>query len=322
MSVLEYLMVLVKTLIYPGVIFVIILSLIYEWVDRKVYARMQNRIGPFYVGPSGFLQPFADFLKLLSKEDIVPPHVDYHVFTLSPIITLYLVLLAMFLIPTGAWNEPYAILAFEGDYILALALTTFITIFSFFAGWSSVNRFGVIGAMRALYQMISYEISMFLCAAAVALDTRTLCLSRMAEVQASGLWYILLHPLGFVVFILSMQAELDKVPFDTPEAKTEIVGGWLTEISGKKLAFFRLASDIKLFFCASLATTLYLAGPWGPLGPNILWFLAKVTFVIILVTTLRAAFARFRIDQVLAVFWKYAIPLSLVQVLIALFIPH
>ncbi len=304
---------LVRALVYPGITFIIAYSLTLEWIDRKVYAHAQHRIGPYYVGPSGFLQPFADLLKLLSKEDITPPHVDKLLYTISPPLLLYIALLATYAIPTGAWGDPRAIINFEGDYLLVLALTSILTAFIFLGSWGSFNRFGAIGSVRALLLLVGYEIPMFICAAAVALDSGTLCLSRIAELQAKDVWFVLKHPLGFIIFIITAQAELERIPFDIPEAETEIVAGWLTEFSGKKLAMLHLASDIRLFLMSALIATLYLGGPWGPGGSNILWFLLKTTFVCFLTSVIRALFARYRIDQAEAFFWKYIIPLSLLQ---------
>jgi len=310
-----------KSLVYPGVLFVIVFSLLLEWVDRKIYAHAQNRIGPYYVGPLGILQPFADILKLLSKEDITPPHVDKVPFLLAPPLLLYLSLVGTYMIPTGALGEPHAILSFEGDYLVVLTITTLVTMFVFAGSWASVNRFGAIGSIRALLLMVGYEVPFFLCAAAIALDAKTLCLSKMAEVQSTALWFIVLQPLGFIVSILSLQAELERIPFDIPEAETEIVAGWLTEFTGKKLAMIRLTSDIELFLLSSLVVTLYLGGPWGPGGPNILWFLLKVLGVVLLSSVLRALFARYRIDQAIEFFWKLVVPLSFLQVALVLFMP-
>jgi len=310
-----------KVIVYPGILFIIVFSLLLEWLDRKIYAHSQHRIGPLYIGPHGILQPFADILKLISKEDITPPHVDKPFFVLTPPILLYLAIIGMFMIPLGALGEPYALLSFEGDYLVVLTITTLITAFVFAGSWASFNRFSALGSIRALLLMVGYEIPLFLCAAAVALDAKTLCLSKIALVQSTSLWFIVVQPIGFIISLIALQAELERIPFDIPEAETEIVAGWLTEFSGKKLAMIRLAHDIELFLLASLIVTLYLGGPWGPTGPGALWFILKVMFVILLSSIFRALFARYRIEQAVMFFWKYIIPLSLLQVFIALIIP-
>jgi len=319
-SVIDLLINLIEVFIYPGVIFVVFISLLLEWVDRKVYARAQNRIGPYYVGPHGILQPFADILKLLAKEDITPGHVERLEYLLSPMLILYLSLVGIFMIPTGAWGSGYSVIHFEGDYLLVLTLATLTTVFMFLTGWGSFNRFGAIGSLRALLLIAGYEIPLFICAAAVILEAKTLCLSKISAIQGGGIWFLVTQPIGFLVSLISIQAELERIPFDIPEAETEIVAGWLTEFTGRKLALMRLANDVKLFLFSSLVVTLYLGGPWFMGQANIAIFLVKVLVVVILTSIIRALFARFRIDQALSVFWKYVIPLSLIQVIMSLFI--
>ena len=309
---------LVEVLVYPGLAFTIILSLLLEWVDRKVYARAQNRIGPYHVGPHGILQPFADLIKLLSKEDITPGHVERLEYVVSPLLVLYFSLVGIFMVPTGAWGDGRSVVHFEGDYLLVLTLATLTTVFTFLAGWSSLNRFGALGSMRALLLIAGYEIPLFICAAAVVLDAGSMSLTRIAEAQAGGAWLVLRQPLGFVASIIAIQAELERIPFDIPEAETEIVAGWLTEISGRKLALLRLASDVKLFLLSSLVATLYLGGPWALGQASIAAFLAKVLLVVVVTSIVRALFARFRIDQALSAFWRFVIPLSLAQLVLTL----
>lgn len=309
---------LVKVLVYPGLLFIIILSLIVEWIDRKIYAKAQNRIGPYHIGPKGFLQPFADLIKLLTKEDITPPHVDKLNYTIAPFTVLYLSIIGFYFIPTCAWGTSRAILAFEGDYLLVLTIFSLATLFTFLGGWGSYNRFGAIGSLRALLLVTGYEIPLFICSAAVVIDAGTLCLSKIVMVQQGFNWFIIKQPLGFALSLLACQAELERIPFDIPEAETEIVGGWLTEFSGRKLAFFRLATDIEVTLLAAFIVTLYLGGPLGPTGPSIIYFLIKLFFVVFLLSLLRSIFARFRIDQALTFFWKYIIPLSFLQIIIAL----
>jgi len=317
---LSPLMTLIEVFIYPGVLFIVFISLILEWIDRKVYARAQNRIGPYYVGPHGILQPFADLLKLLAKEDITPDHVEKLEYVLSPILILYLSLVGIFMIPTGAWGDGYSIIYFEGDYLLVLTLATLTTVFIFLSGWSSLNRFGAVGSLRALLLIAGYEIPLFICAAAVILDAQTLCLSKISMIQEERLWFLIKQPIGFLASLISIQAELERIPFDIPEAETEIVAGWLTEFTGRKLALMRLAGDVKLLLFSSLVVTLYLGGPWFMGQANIVIFLVKIIIVAILISIIRALFARFRIDQALSIFWRYIIPLSLIQVIISLFV--
>jgi NADH-quinone oxidoreductase subunit H len=313
--ILEIIVPLLEILLFPGFLFLIALAFFYEWVDRKVFAKLQNRYGPLYTGPSGILQPLADFLKLLSKENIVPKAADKLMFNSAPIFLLSLPLTALFLMPM---SDMTAIVSFQGDLIFLMFLYTLIAVAVFIAGWSSVNRFSTIGSIRAGFQMMGYEIPLCLAMVGPAITARTLSISRIAAWQASNTaWFIWLQPLGFALFVLCLLAELEWVPFDIPEAETEIVAGWMTEFGGPRLALIRLGKDAQLLLAASLITSLFLGGPtslW--IIPPIVFFLIKTTIAVILLTTLRALFARFRIDQMIAGTWKYLLPLATLQIVL------
>lgn len=303
-----------KILVFPGAIFLFVLAFFYEWVDRKFFARVQNRYGPLYTGPSGVLQPFADFLKLLSKEDITPHASDKLMFILAPIFFLALPLTTLFVIPILSQTS---LIAFEGDLILVLFAFTLIIITVFLAGWSSINRFSTIGSMRAILQMLGYEIPMGLVTVGTAIAAKSLSISRIVEWQSLNFWLILLQPLGFAIFTTCLLAELHLTPFDLPEAETEIVAGWRTEFSGRKLALLRLGKDLELVLASALITSLYLGGAqqfW--IIPPIVTFLVKTTFAVMLLSLLRAVFARFRIDQMLSGMWKYLLPLATLQIIL------
>ncbi|MEM3653726.1 MAG: complex I subunit 1 family protein, partial [Candidatus Bathyarchaeia archaeon] len=307
-------------LIFPGFLFVIFLGFIYEWIDRKFYAKLQNRVGPLYTGAFGFLQPFADFIKLLSKEDIIPMAVDKTLFLTTPIIALSLMLTATLLLPV---YDLKGIISFKGDLILAIVLMTFFCIVVFLSGISSTNRFSAIGAERAVLQLIGYEIPIALAIVGVALSAKSLTIVEIVKKQAEGLWFILgPQALGFAIFVLAAQAELERIPFDIPEAEQEIVAGWLTEFSGRKLALFRLANNIELVYISGLITTLYLGGPLGPtiLGfksiSYFIYFIIKTIVVLLVLTTIRALFARLKIYQMINFSWKYLIPISLLQLIL------
>lgn len=303
-----------KILVFPGAIFLFVLAFFYEWVDRKFFARVQNRYGPLYTGPSGILQPLADFLKLLSKEDITPHASEKLMFILTPIFFLALPLTTLFVIPILSQTS---LVAFEGDLILVLFAFTLIIITVFLAGWSSINRFSTIGSMRAVLQMLGYEIPMGLVTVGTAIAAESLSISRIIEWQSRNFWLILLQPLGFAIFTICLLAELHLTPFDLPEAETEIVAGWRTEFSGRKLALLRLGKDLELVLASALITSLYLGGAqqfW--LIPPIVTFLVKTTFAVILLSLLRAVFARFRIDQMLSGMWKYLLPLATLQIIL------
>ncbi|TET64436.1 NADH-quinone oxidoreductase subunit H [Candidatus Bathyarchaeota archaeon] len=308
---------LIRILVFPGVIFLFVLAFFYEWVDRKFFARLQNRYGPLHTGPHGILQPVADFLKLLSKEDLTPHASDKLMFVLTPVFYFALPLTSLFIVPILSQTS---LIAFEGDLIFVIFTFTLIIISVFLAGWSSMNRFSTIGSVRALLQMLGYEIPMGLVIIGPAIAAGSLSISTIVEWQSLHFWLILLQPLGFAVFTICLLAELQFVPFDIPEAETEIVAGWRTEFSGRKLALLRLGKNLELVLASALITSLYLGGSqqfW--LIPPIVIFLVKTTFAVMLLSFLRAVFARLRIDQMLSGMWKYLLPLATLQVILIQF---
>jgi NADH-quinone oxidoreductase subunit H len=311
---------LLQILFFPGILFALLLAFIYEWLDRKIYAKLQNRVGPLYTGPSGILQPFADFIKLLAKEDIVPDETDKPLFNALPIVALTLSLTGFLVLPI---IDLRGIISFNGDLIFLIALMTLICIVIIYAGISSSNRFSTVGAERAALQLLGYEIPMMLSAASIGILANSMWVYNIVSVQVNTVWF-LVGPgiLGFAIFILCGQAELERIPFDIPEAETEIVAGWLTEFSGRKLALFRLTRDVELLYLSGLAVALFLGGPSGPIISGLepvlypIYFLLKTFFVLFLLTTLRALFARLRIDQMVNFSWKYLVPIAILQVLL------
>jgi len=318
----EIILYLLELLIFPGIIFISTLALFFQWFDRKIHARFQNRVGPLVVGPKGLLQPLADFIKLLSKEDITPISADRTGFILAPIITLTLAVISAFFIPVMSYS---GILSFSGDVIVVLFFSTILTFMIAFAGYSATNRFSTIGAARTALQFISYEIPYILSVIAVVIISRSLQISEIVASQVStyGLPYVVLLPIAFVLYLVSLLAKLEKIPFDIPEAETEIVGGWSAEYSGKKLAFFKLAIDIKMVVGAGLAVAFFLGGPYGPVIPGIewlcytFWFIVKTLVLVFILSNLRTLFARYRIDQMVKIFWDYITPLAFLQLILA-----
>jgi len=303
-----------QILVYPGILFLLLLAFLYEWIDRKFLAKVQNRYGPLYTGPSGILQPFADFLKLLSKEDIVPTATDKILFSLTPIIYSVLPLIALFIIPI---ESQIAIISFEGDLIFVMFIFTLIIVTVYLAGLGSMSRFSLIGGVRAALQMLGYEIPMGLAMIGPAIIAGSLSISSIVHWQSvNSVWIMFLQPLGFIILTVCLLAELEYVPFDIPEAETEIVAGWRTEFSGRKLALIKLGKDLELVLSSALLTSLYLGGaqPAWILPPVIL-FIIKTMFIVLLFTFLRGIFARFRIDQTVSGMWRYLIPLAILQVI-------
>lgn len=308
----------VEILVYPGLLFLLILAFFYEWIDRKFFARVQNRVGPMFAGPAGLFQPFADFLKLISKEDIVPLACDKLLFDATPIVYFALPLTALFLIPIATQS---GLVAFEGDLIFMMFIFALIVVTVFLAGWSSMSRFSIIGAVRAALQMLSYEIPLGLAMIGPALAAGSLSISTIAQWQSShSSWGLWLQPIGFGTAIVCMLAELEFVPFDIPEAETEIVAGWRTEFSGRKLALFKLGRDLELVLASALITSLFLGGAQQVgIIPPIVMFLVKTIPVILLFSFLRGIFARLRIDQMTSGMWKYLLPIAILQLLLILF---
>lgn len=309
---------LIQIFLFPGFLFLIILAFLYEWIDRKFFAKLQNRYGPLYTGPAGLLQPLADFMKLLSKESITPQAADTFMFRCAPIFLLSFPLLGLFLVPIVSSN---AVISFEGDLIFVMFLFTLIAVTVFIAGWSSVNRFSTIGSVRAAFQMLGYEIPMTLAMVGPAITAQTLSISRIVNWQSQHMnWFVWLQPIGFAIFTICLLAELEWIPFDIPEAETEIVAGWTTEFSGPKLALIRLGKDLELLLAAALIASLFWGGAngWSTITST-LFFLVKTTFAVILLTSFRALFARFRIDQMVAGAWKYLLPLVILQIILIQF---
>lgn len=309
------------TIFFPGVIFVLAVSLFYEWIDRKLYARFQNRIGPHLTGPFGLFQPIADLIKLLSKEDIVPMAADRLLFTLTPMLAPALMLFACMFLPIAG---PSGVLSFEGDLIVVIALLSLYTITVYLAGEGSNNRFASIGAVRASLQLIGYEIPLTLSLLSAAVAAGSLSIRGIVEVQAEkGLWLIAgIQLIGFMIFVIASQAEMEKIPFDIPEAEQEIVSGWEVEYGGRRLALFRLSKDLELFLLSGLGAAIFLGGPLGPVIPGfepilyVIYFLLKSIIVLAIFTLIRALFARLRIDQMVSFSWRYLMPPAMILMIL------
>jgi len=304
----------VEILIFPGILFLLVLAFFYEWIDRKLFAKVQNRYGPLHTGPAGLFQPVADFVKLLAKEDIVPMVCDRIIFSVAPIMYLALPLTALFVMPIASST---ALVAFEGDLIFVMFVFTSMIITVFLAGWSSMNRYSIIGGIRAMLQMMSFEIPMALALVGPALAAKSLSISAISQWQSTATWTILLQPIGFGVLVICLLAELEDAPFNIPEAESEVVAGWRTEFSGRKLAMIRLGRDIELILASALIATLYLGGI-GQISvvPAPVIFLVKTVAVVLLFSFLRAIFARLRLDQSISGMWRYLLPLAILQIVL------
>lgn len=303
-----------RVLVFPGFVFLLAFSLFCDWFERKVRARMQNRIGPSYTGFRGILQPLADYIKLLTKEDIIPAQATRLLFVVAPVLALSIFIFTFYYIPIDGLNIiPNS--SFEGDLILVLVLITIAEFTMFISGWSSANPYSVIGATRVLTQFLGYDIPLIIFAIGPAFLSGSLSIATISAKQTVP--FIALTPWTFILLLITLQAELGKDPFDIPHAETEIVAGYVTEFSGRKLAFIEIAKDIQIVLGAALVTVLFLGGPYGPVlfGPSDIWytfwFIVKVLAVIFLLEYIGNVAARLRIDQVVKANWRLMIPISL-----------
>lgn len=299
-------------LIFPGFLFVAFLSFFAEFADRKLHARLQNRIGP------PWFQPFADFIKLIAKEEIIPTEASATMFWLAPIFALASVVTAFLYIPL--WNTN-ALFSFDGDAIVVLYLLTIPTLAIFIGGWYSSSLFARIGSVRAIMQLFAYEIPLFMgiLSSAVLAGTWSLYGITVFYSQRPVLW--LCNLIGFSVSLIALLGKLEKVPFDIPEAETEIVAGSFTEYSGRFLALFRLALNIEMVTGASLLAAVFFPLGLGlPLLFRFVIYFAEVLFIIGLIALLRTIFARLRMDQMVSFCWKYMVPLGIIQLLINLIV--
>jgi NADH-quinone oxidoreductase subunit H len=308
-------------LVYPGIIFLFVYSTFCEWFDRKIYARLQNRMGPTHTGRFGLLQPVADFFKLMAKEDIVPDKADKGLFTVLPVFGLAVVFTAGLLLPVWHFDPVLSTFtSFQGDIIVLLYLLSLPTLVFFLAGWASTNAFSIIGGTRVLTMLFGYEVPLFLAVLGPALLAGSWRLVDITRFYQARPLLLLVNLIGFVVAMICVQAKLERTPFDIPHAETEIVGGTFTEYSGRKLAFFRLMTDVEMVVSAGLVAAVFMGGFGGGILLGFVQFVVKTLIVIFLLSVLRALTSRIRVDQVVTVAWKYLAPLAVLQLLIVILV--
>jgi NADH-quinone oxidoreductase subunit H len=302
-------------------------------LERKVAAAIQNRIGPNRVGWQGLLQPLADVVKLVMKEDIVPRQADRFVHDLAPVISITIALVTFAVVPFGNFinlfgeNIKLQIADVNVGILYILALTSLGVYGITLSGWSSNSKYSLLGGMRSSAQMISYELSMGLSIIGVVMIAGSLQLDKIVEAQAGWKWNLLLQPLGFVTFVVSAFAETNRLPFDLPEAEPELVGGYHTEYSGLKFGLFFLAEYANMLTASAIITTLYLGGWQVPFIHSfglsdfwisivqVLFFCAKVGALILFFIVIRWTLPRFRYDQLMSLGWKVMLPLSIANLL-------
>jgi NADH-quinone oxidoreductase subunit H len=328
---LTYLVVpLAKIVLILGVLLLIVAYL--TFAERKILGYIQARIGPNRVGPRGWLQPIADVLKLLVKEDLVPGSAERLVFMLAPILIFVPSFLVWAVIPFGEGFEigGVAIDPFIADINIAVLFVLGVSSIGVYGiilgGWSSNNKFSLMGGLRSAAQMVSYEVPLGFAVVSVLLMAGSLSLVRIVEVQRdAGIWFVIPGILGFGIYFICGVAETNRNPFDLPEAESELVAGFHTEYSGMKFAFYFLAEYMNMLLVSSLAVILFFGG-WLRPFPNVAalafldvippfaWYLAKVMAFIFVYIWFRGTFPRYRFDQLMAVGWKWLLPLSLANV--------
>ena len=295
-----------------------LIGLVMVWVERKVAGHVQRRPGPYEVGPYGLLQPLADALKLVGKQLFMPDNADPILYWLAPVLAFIPVLLLFLPLPLG--DGLYAldinlglllILAFAGLTVLSLLL----------GGWAQNNKYGLLGAARAVSQSVAYEIPLLLSVLAVAFVSGSLNLATVVKEQGTWPWNwnIMTQPLAFLIYIVSALGETNRAPFDLPEAESELTAGFHTEYSGMGFGLFFLAEYANMVVVCSVATALFLGGWHGPVLPGPVWFVLKVSALMLLMVFARWTYPRVRFDQLLVINWKWLLPLAVANLLLTAF---
>jgi NADH-quinone oxidoreductase subunit H len=328
-----------RTVVQFGVIFFVFNALLVAaaamvYVERKVCAFMQQRVGPTRVGPRGLLQPFADLIKLIFKEELRPKAADALLFTLAPMISAVAAFTAFSVVPFGAettffglLDEPVPLQAADVNVavLVVFAVASMGVYGIVLAGWSSNSKYSLLGALRSAAQMISYELSYGMALAAVILLAGTLSLREAVDNQAGywfnvlPRWYLFVQPVGFLIYMIAGIAETNRAPFDFPEAEQELVAGYFTEYSSMRFAMFYMAEYINMVTVSAVATSLFLGGWHGPFIPpeyGWIWFLLKVGFLLFVYVWIRWTLPRYRYDQLMKFGWKWLLPVSVLNLLV------
>jgi len=301
------------------------------WVERKVMARVQMRPGPTRVGPYGLLQPIADGLKFLFKEDVIPTNANRFLYIAAPVVSLIPALLSFSVIPFGPWLQ---VTDLSVGLLFIFAVTSLGVYGIALGGWASNSKYPLMGAMRSSAQMISYELSLTLSVVGVLMIANTLSLNQLVLSQRNTWlgflprWNIFVQPVAFLVYVVSAIAETNRLPFDLAESEQELVAGWHTEYSSLKFAMFMIAEYANMVTVSALATIMFLGGWSGPVfGPGwmqavlpTIWFILKIFVFIFFYVLLRSTIPRFRYDQLMKFGWKVLLPLSLANIVATSFI--
>ena len=294
-------------------------------LERKIAARIQNRMGPMEAGFHGLLQPIADGIKLFFKEDIIPEGANKFLFLLAPIIVVIPALTTFAVIPFGAPIKimghivPLQVADVNIGVLFILALTSLGVYGVVLGGWASNSKYSLLGAIRTAAQMISYEVALVLSIVGIIMIAGDLSLAKIVSEQ-SHMWFIVYQPVGFIIYLIASTAEMNRVPFDLGEAEGEIVAGFHTEYSSMEFAFYFIGEYAQMVVNSAIIVTLFLGGWQGPFLPSVLWFLVKVFFVILIYLWLRWTYPRLRYDELMDFGWKVLLPLALANIIVTGFI--
>ncbi len=282
------------------------------WLERRLLALWQDRYGPNRVGPFGLLQVLADMIKIFTKEDWIPPFADKPVFILAPVIVITTVLLSFAVLPVAPGIQ---VADLNVGLLFFLAMSALGAYSVVLAGWSSNNKYALLGGLRAAAQLISYEVFMGLSLMGVVLLAGSFNLGDIVTAQ-QGLWFCVPQFLGLVIFFIAGLAETHRVPFDLPEAESELVAGYHSEYSGMKFGMFFVGEYLGITLISAMTVTLFFGGWRGPFLPPLLWFLLKTFLLIAVFVLMRASLPRPRYDQLMALGWKLLLPLALLNLLV------
>lgn len=291
------------------------------WVERKLLARLQIRLGPNRAGKFGLLQPVADALKMLTKEDIVPDVADRFIFLLAPLVVATTAILMFAVVPFGqrvviaGRNVPLVIADLNVGLLFVFALSSLGVYGVALGGWASNSKFALLGGIRGAAQMISYELALGLSLVPVVMLARSFSLVTIVDAQAHYP-FILVQPISFVIFFISAMAESKRIPFDLPEAENELGAGYHTEYSGMRFGLFFIGEYVHIQVLGALVAVFFLGGWRGPLFPPFIWLLIKIILMALIMIWIRGTLPRLRYDQLMAIGWKVLIPLSLINIVI------
>lgn len=306
----------ITIVIFPGLIHLIVVVMFLTWYERKLLARIQLRIGPLYAGgPGGILQPIADGVKLIFKEVMVPYKADKPLFLGVPLALAFLGALPFAVIPFG---QRWVIANLDVGLVFVFAMTSLFPSMILIFAWASNSKYPFLGGLRSLFQQVAYEIPMWISALSVVMLAGSLNLSDIVNAQQK-IWFIIPAFLSFVVFFIASMAELERLPFDLPEAEPELVAGWYTESSGAVFMVIFLAIYMKLYLMSSLITVLFLGGWWGPAFlPQPVWFILKALVVATFIIIPRGVYPRLRVDLLIRVGWTRLLIIALANVFITI----